>query len=189
MTENPDHENERELLLSAQNGTVEDFGKIVHLYQARLRAYAARFVYSSDDAFDLVQDAFIEAFQHLDRFDVDRDFGAWIRTICRNRIFNFYRSQKIRKTVSLDIIDEAINEMVAQQDGDEDHTQERLDALKNCIEKLGPEQRELVELRYQSQIPVKDMAECMGKSATALSMKLMRIRDQLRVCVERHFKT
>jgi len=188
MTDPSQQENERDYLLNAQKGKVEDFGKIVLLYQARLRAYAARFVYSSDDAFDLVQDAFIEAFEHLDRFDVDRDFGAWVRTICKNRIFNFYRSQKVRKTVSLDIIDEAIHEIISKEDDAHDNTAERLDALKHCIDKLGTESRELIELRYQNQVPVKDIAEFQGKSVTALSMKLMRIRDQLRACVERSLK-
>ena len=114
--------------------------------------------------------------------------GRGYERFVENRIFNFYRSQKVRKTVSLDIIDEAIHEMVSKNDESQDNTEERLDALKNCIDKLGQEARELIELRYQSQIPVKDMAECMGKSATALSMKLMRIREQLRVCVERSLK-
>jgi len=189
MQTDSEHEYERDYLLKAQQGQLEEFGKIVQLYQARLRAYAARFVYSSDDAFDLVQDSFIEAFQHLDRFDVDRDFGAWIRTICKNRIFNFYRSQKIRKTVSLDIIDEAIQSVANAQDEQEDRTEERLEALKQCVQKLDYEQRELVELRYQNQIPVKDIAEFQGKSATSLSMKLMRIREQLRVCVERRLES
>jgi RNA polymerase sigma-70 factor (ECF subfamily) len=188
MSENTNRDEERNLLINAKKGEVEDFGKIVQIYQARLRAYAARFVYSNDDAIDMVQDAFIEAFQHLDRFDVDKDFGAWIRVICRNRIFNFYRSQKIRKTISLDVIDEAIQEMVEKRGDDGENTEERLQALKGCIEKLGTEQRELVEMRYQDQIPVKDIAEFQGKSATSLSMKLMRIRDQLRVCVERTLK-
>lgn len=186
MTDDEDRlvgESERNLLLSAKRGNHEDFGKIVLLYQARLRAYASRFVFSSDEVYDLVQDAFIDAFEHMDRFDVDRNFGSWVRTICRNRIFNFYRSQKVRKTVSLSVIDDAIEERLSESNEDDSDSQEKLDALKKCIAGLKANQREMIEFRYQSNMQVKDLAEFYNQTPAALSMTLMRIRDTLRNCV------
>ena len=54
---------EKESIRRAQEGDREAFGPLVELYQARLRAYAARYVESGDDVFDIVQDVFLNAFK------------------------------------------------------------------------------------------------------------------------------
>jgi RNA polymerase sigma-70 factor (ECF subfamily) len=76
---------ERELIRLAQKGDRDAFGELVALYQARLRAYVARYVSRPDEVFDIVQDGFIDAMEHLDRFDPEKEVGPWLRAICRNR--------------------------------------------------------------------------------------------------------
>ncbi len=77
---------EKTYLHSAQEGDVEMSGQVVMLHQARLRSFAVRWVPNQEDAADLVQEAFIDALKSLNRFDLERDFGVWLRAICKNRI-------------------------------------------------------------------------------------------------------
>ena len=91
---------ERELIRRAQQGDREAFGQLVALYQARLRAYVARYVPRADEVFDIVQDGFIDALEHLDRFDADKEVGPWLRAICRNRMLNHFRSHRVRQNAA-----------------------------------------------------------------------------------------
>ncbi len=62
---------------------------------------------------------------------------------------------------------------------------ERLIALETCIEKLPPRDRQLVALRYDSQLAVQDIAQRRNKSPNSVSHALFRIRAALADCVER----
>ncbi len=46
-----------------------------------------------DDVHDVVQEAFIDAWRGLPRFDAEREFGPWLRAVCRNRVARFLRDR------------------------------------------------------------------------------------------------
>jgi RNA polymerase sigma-70 factor (ECF subfamily) len=170
---------------SAQAGDHEAFGQIVRLHQARLRAFAARYVASSDDVYDIVQDVFVDAFRHLDKFDIERDMGKWLRGICKNRVLNHIRKQT-RRNVGITALAEALEQRLLQDPRvGHDQSLERLEAIRGCIKTLGPKPRALVMKRYYMEMAVSDMAAEAGRSAAALSVQLMRIRATLRTCVTR----
>ncbi|HLY11095.1 MAG TPA: sigma-70 family RNA polymerase sigma factor [Planctomycetota bacterium] len=179
---------ERELIRNAQNGDREAYGQLVALYQARLRAFVARYVTRPDDVFDIVQEGFIDAMQHLDRFDPAKDFGPWLRAICRNRMLNHFRSAKVRQTAAAALVDEALQSTWGAMEDDLEEGVERVAALRRCIDKLEKTQRELVEQRYRQEIPLNDLARKVGRSAAALSMALFRIRAALEKCMEQHLE-
>lgn len=174
---------EKELIRKAQKGDREAFGQLVALYQARLRAFVARYITRPDEVFDIVQEGFIDAMQHLDRFDLSKDFGPWLRAICRNRMLNHFRSAKVRQTAAAALVDEAMHETWGVMEDDLEEGVERVAALRGCIDQLEKTQRDLVELRYSREIPLNDLARRLGRSAAALSMALFRIRAALEKCM------
>lgn len=175
---------EKEFLKNAREGRTEDFGHIVLLYEGRLRAYASRFVSNRDDVGDIVQDAFLDALRYLSRYDPGRDFGAWIYAICKNRILNYFRSRRVRRSVQLSVVDEALEERMSTMDVEEDDGEDRVTAIRECMTKLRDEHRELISRRYGDRVAVKDIAEALRQSAASVSMRLMRLRDTLRRCLE-----
>jgi RNA polymerase sigma-70 factor (ECF subfamily) len=179
---------ERELIRAAQKGDREAFGQLVALYQARLRAFVARYVTRHDDVFDIVQEGFIDAMQHLDRFDPAKDFGPWLRAICRNRMLNHFRSNKVRQNAAAVLVEDALHETWGAMEDDLEEGAERVAALRRCIDKLEKSQRELVEQRYRREIPLNDLARRLGRSAAALSMSLFRIRAALEKCMDRRLE-
>jgi len=56
--------------------------------------------------------------------------------------------------------------------------------MRHCIQKLPDSQKELIELRYNVRVSVKDLAETMNVSAAALSMQLMRMRHSIKRCMQ-----
>ena len=179
---------ERERIRKAREGDREAVGRLVALYQARLRAFVARYVSRPDEVFDIVQDGFIDAMEHLDRFDAAKDFGPWLRAICRNRMLNHFRSNKVRQNAAAALVDEALHENWGAMDDDLEDGAERVAALRRCVDKLEKSQRELIELRYRQEVPLNDLARKLGRSAAALSMSLFRLRSILEKCMERNLE-
>src|SRR6188768_2820529 len=124
---------ERALIIAAQQGDHEAFGELVRRYQAQLRGFAARDVPDSQDVYDLVQEAFLDALRHIRTFDVSREFYPWLRAICRHRILNYFRSRKSRRTMEQAIVDAAVEEAAALRHEDDDHSASRIAALRHCI--------------------------------------------------------
>ncbi len=179
---------EKDLIRLAQKGDRDAYGQLVALYQARLRAFVARYITRPDEVFDIVQEGFVDAMLHLDRFDLDKDFGPWLRAICRNRMLNHFRSNKVRQTAAAALVDDALHETWDTMEDDLEEGRERVAALRRCIDKLEKTQRDLVELRYRREIPLNDLARKLGRSAAALSMALFRIRAALEKCIDKRLE-
>lgn len=179
----PEPLSDSDLVLAARAGDARAFDQLVERHQAGLRAVAARYLGSSDQVLDVVQDAFLNAFQALDSFDAQRPFGPWVRTICRNRALNVLRDRQAHRTVGQATIDSALADAVPATESADDDL--RLGAMQQCLEILGQPQRTMLEQRYLHGEAVQDIAEQAGRSPNAVSMVLLRLRTALVECVER----
>lgn len=63
--------------------------------------------------------------------------------------------------------------------------EERAIALKNCLAKLPPEEQDLIRAHYQSGLPLAAIGSRMGRTRAALKQALLRIRRNLKTCIER----
>ncbi len=177
------------LISLAKQGNDEAYGELVRRYQARLRAYTARYVFDSNDVFEIVQDAFLNAYRHMDRFEEGRPFYPWLRSICHNLVMNYFRSQKTRKNINIQLVDDAICERVADhRDMDDGHDADRIAALRDCVAELSESQQKLIRDRYHAGVAVKDIASMLKATATSISMRLGRIRTKLRQCMVRRME-
>jgi len=177
--------NDLELIQRSKAGDREAFASLVLAHQARLRAFTARYVEASDDVYDLVQDAFLNAYQHLDSFDSSRDFEHWMRGICRNLIRNYYRSRSVRRNAAQTLIDAALESRLDMVEDAQRDTSERIAALRRCLSEMGDANRKLLQLRYKADETLRVIAQRMSRSESAVAMLLLRLRAALRSCVER----
>jgi RNA polymerase sigma-70 factor len=181
QAQGPVMSDERQLVARAKAGDHQAVAGLVRLHQARLRALAARYVADVDDVYDLVQDTFLDAYRALGRFDESREFGPWLRTICRNRVMSHLRERATRRAHHLALVDLAL---MRQAGADrEEPDSERLAALRQCLGSLTDSHRSLVELRYHQGLPVRDISQRLAKSEAGVGMMLMRIREALLRCV------
>ena len=169
---------ERELIRAAVAGDEEAFAGLVRLHQGRLRGLVALSLSERDDVLEVVQESFIDAWRGLDRFDTTREFGPWLRTICRNRTLKFLRDRLPQRKRELALVDEALIASPV-----EEPVVDRLAALRRCLERLDAAQRDLLERRYAEGIAVQELASALGKSPNAVSMILLRLKDVLHRCV------
>jgi RNA polymerase sigma-70 factor, ECF subfamily len=82
------------LIQDCLKGRTEAFGELVRRYQDRLYNTVFRLLDNAEDARDVVQDAFLNAFQSLDSFKGDSLFFTWLYRIAMNTAFSFKRKHR-----------------------------------------------------------------------------------------------
>jgi DNA-directed RNA polymerase specialized sigma24 family protein len=86
---------DRDLIVRARRGDYSAFGELVTCYQSSVFNVCYRLLHERGEAEDLAQETFMRVYDRLDSFDIDRDFGPWIRRVAANLCLNYLESQKI----------------------------------------------------------------------------------------------
>ncbi len=158
------------------------FAELFVRNQANLYRYVVSIVPHRADADELFQQTSLTLWRIWERFDTNREFLPWAFAVAQNEIRNFFRRQQNRpKSLS----DELIGELTDTRLKHQDLLSERQDALTDCLERLSPKQKELVDLCYARGQPMKTIAQSRGQTAEALYKAMQRIRDLLFDCVDR----
>jgi len=176
----------RESIRRVLAGDREAYSALVAEYQDMLVAYAAFRIPDAALVDEVVQQTFIRAYEQLADFKADKDFGVWLRTICRFMILaELKRASRdrenregYREQLQLKILAAAAER--AQSGGDEDLG----GRLKACLGKLQDTSRTLVACRYQQVMKIDEIARQMGQSISWVATTLFRVRDALRKCLE-----
>lgn len=99
-----DKRNEKKLIEAVQNGDNSAFGPLVRLHQKKLFRFIYGLVKSFDMTEDIVQEAFVKAYNNISTFNTEYSFYPWLSTIARNLTYN--QIQRDEKKESLDKLEE-----------------------------------------------------------------------------------
>ena len=94
---------DRELVQAGLEGDLGAFEKLVERYQDVLYRHALCYVHRREEAQDIVQEAFLKAFQELPSLNDPAKFGGWMRSAIRNSCLNLMRSNRRRTAVREEI--------------------------------------------------------------------------------------
>ncbi len=95
---------ERKLIEAVQNGDKRAFGQLIRIHQKRLFRYIYGLLRSFDAAEDIVQEAFVKAYDNIKNFRTEYAFYPWLSTIARNLAYNQIHREE--KKESLDVLQE-----------------------------------------------------------------------------------
>jgi RNA polymerase sigma factor (sigma-70 family) len=155
------------------------FTELIRRHHLMLLSYARALAGTEVTARDLVQDAFVAAWQSLGKFDVTRDFAVWLRGIVRNKWREHCRLHA--REVSLD---EAalsrLEETLAPYDAGD---AELFARLAECRAKLPPPLAEAIRVFYDEERSSDDAAAALAMNPAALRKRLERAREALRLCL------
>ncbi len=158
----------------------ELFSGIIREHHSPLMAYARMITGNSVSAGDVVQDSFVVAWQHINKFDVTRDIGAWLRGIVRNKWREACRHAGREITMdeeSLATIEEIVSEWQADRP-------EIFDHLAGCREQLPAPLAESINAYYDQSLSTDEAATQLGINGATLRKRLERAREALRECVQ-----
>lgn len=169
-------ESDDALMAAAANGDRNAFGRLIDRHSGRAFAVAFRMAGNRADAEDLVQEAFIRAWNHAARWQSGRAaFSTWLYRV----VVNLGIDQKRRpRHDALDDVMDPIDDSPAADERIE--TRQRADAFKRATVALPGRQRQAIALVYGAGLSNKAAAETIGVSLKALESLLIRAKRSLR---------
>ena len=150
-------------------------------HQASVRGFLLFLGCPSSMADDLVQDAFIAVFDERFEERSDAATGAYLRTVARNLFLTAMRRERLH--IAAIESEGAERTWVAFEA--EDAGEGYLAALRKCLESVTGRAREILGLRYQSNLRRAAIAGQLGMSESGVKSVLVRTRKRLRECIER----
>jgi RNA polymerase sigma-70 factor (ECF subfamily) len=152
-----------------QKGEKDAFRFLVERYQNQAITHAIAILGNREDARDALQEAFVDAFQAIKRFDNSRRFYPWFYVLLRNRCFKMASQRK-----PTDNVEEL--EILAPQPGS---SREELLSLEAALRALSREDRELLTLKYLDGLSYGELAERLGIPHGTVMSRLFYARKQL----------
>jgi len=186
---------EAELVEKARGGNVRAFTELVTRYERNIFRLALHITQNREDAEDVLQEAFLKAFQHLDQFQGQSKFYTWIVRIAVNEALMKLRKRKSDRTVSLDEeLDTGEDTLVREiavwgEDPEQLYSREELQQILNqAIQSLSAPYRTVFALRDIEELSTEETAAALGLTIAAVKSRLLRARLMLREKLTRVFK-
>ncbi|MBN2667240.1 MAG: sigma-70 family RNA polymerase sigma factor [Bacteroidales bacterium] len=180
--------NESEIIRDILDGDREKFRLLVEKYQPLVFRTCIGFVHDKDDADDLTQEVFIQAYQSLSRFRSDSAFSTWLYRIAVNASLNSVRRSSknfiIQRFNSL-FGSEKTNDIhvsLADSDNPEDILvrKEHISWVQKALDSLPENQRTAIILSKYDDLSQKEIAAIMNISEGAVESLLQRAKRNLR---------
>jgi RNA polymerase sigma-70 factor (ECF subfamily) len=176
---------ERELVAAAKSGDHEAFERLVKAYQDRLFNGIVQIVHSRDDAEDVVQDAFIQAYQKLASFRGKSSFYTWLYRIAVNLAFSSGR--KRRTQVSLDQSYDVVGNEPLDPSGSPSQRMERREQvgqIRRALASLSDEHRTVLVLRGIEGFDYETIAEVLNLNPGTVRSRIHRARTSFKERLE-----
>jgi RNA polymerase sigma-70 factor (ECF subfamily) len=187
-------EDEPVLVAAAQAGDISAFETLVSRYERKIFRLAQNITQNREDAEDVMQEAFLKAYEHLSGFQGNSRFYTWLVRIAVNQALMKLRKRRPNQVS----IDEEVNtgeDLIPREIEDwgpspEDRYKqtEMSDILSSTIADLDPPFRIVFQLRDIEELSTEETAEALGLSVPAVKSRLLRARLKLRQKLDKYFR-
>jgi len=180
--------NDRDWVRSAQEGDEEAFAQLVRRHSGGLHRAVARVLADDSEAWDVVQMAFLKAWQRLDRYDPRYSFSTWLYRIGTNLAIDLLRSRSSRERTHKAGTEHRLRLVGAgEATGSRAEIHEADRILSEVVEVLTPQQRSAFVLREMHGLETAEVAEVLGCSATTVRNHIFQARKALRREMRKRF--
>ena len=187
-------DDEARLVSAAKAGEAAAFEELVNRYERKIFRLGMNITQNREDAEDVMQEAFLKSYQHLDEFQGNSRFYTWLVRIAVNQALMKLRKRRPNQ-ISLDEDVDTGEDTIPREVEDwgpspEDrYEQSELgDILNTTIAELEPPFRIVFQLRDIEELSTEETAEALGLSIPAVKSRLLRARLKLRQKLNKYFK-
>lgn len=183
------------LIEKAQNGNQSAFAELLGYYRESLYFMLFKMVNSKEDAEDLTIEAFEKAFRKIDTYRPVYAFSTWLFRIATNHGIDYIRSaEKRAHNISIDRTSEYDNDFNKQviikekslNPEEEIIKSQQKKILKNIIQKLPPDYRRIIVLRYFEEMSYGEISENLNLPLGTVKARLHRSRELLLSTLKKH---
>jgi RNA polymerase sigma factor CnrH len=184
----PDPETDADLVRRARAGDQRAFSQLMGRHKHWAYRFVRRYVGDADEAYDVVQDAFVAAMSNLHRYDPERPFDVWLRRIALNKCRDRARRDAVRRAFGLSRKGPEETEAVADTAAGAEQTlasTTALAALDQAIAALPLALKEPLVLTVLEGLSQKEAGALLGLSAKAVEVRVYRAKRQLAEMLDR----
>lgn len=154
-----------------QKGERKAFQELYNLYAKAMFNISVRILNNSDEAEEVIQDAFLKAFEKINTYDKNYSFGVWLKRIVINRSLDLLKKRKLN-FVSIDEAD------FREEEPDEESIYD-VEVLKKCIQELPDGYRTILTLFVFEDYSHKEIAEQLNISEGTSKSQYNRAKKKL----------
>jgi len=186
MTEKASSVTDASIVAKVVNGDIDAYAEIMLRYQTKLHRYVTFLIHNQTIATDVVQDAFIKAYENLRSFSPEYKFSSWIYRIAHNEAMNAVKKNRRLSDQDIDTLpdlsyDQHLDELV-----DEELLKEN---VHGCLDKLGPKYRDVVQLAYFEHMKYEEISDVLRIPTSTVGVRLSRAKLRLKeVCTQKGVK-
>jgi RNA polymerase sigma-70 factor (ECF subfamily) len=189
--QNDDAELVVKLVDRARGGDTQAFRELFERYHRRAYLLARGVVRNPDDAFDVVQDAFIKAHRHLDKFEGTSSFYTWLYRIVMNLAIDHLRKRRRAKHVDFTdaigregedspVSEEALLPRILGQNPAKAMIQKEIrEQIGRALDELSDNHRAVLVMRELEGLSYEEMAQVMHCSKGTIMSRLFHARRNM----------
>jgi RNA polymerase sigma-70 factor, ECF subfamily len=163
----------------------EEFADLIEFSTSRVLSYLHALLLNWDDAEDIFQETCLVLWQKFDEFRPGTSFLGWAMRIAQHKAMNFQKKQRRRTIFAANVRDALLTEFAARSS---EATSADLASLSDCMDRLAQDDLRMVKSCYIERVPVRELADTMGRSPESVHNTLHRIRTWLLNCIRRELK-
>jgi RNA polymerase sigma-70 factor (ECF subfamily) len=181
---------EKELVLKAKAGERRAFETLVHGCAKQVYNLAYRLSNSKESAEDIAQEAFINAYNSINKFSHDCPFANWVYRIAVNAWKNRVRYEKRRFFFKHDSLDETIagedgdmkKELPDKKPGADEEFEKfhRKEAIEKALNELNPQAKEMLVLRDMEELSYEEISGIIKAPLGTVKSRIARARETLK---------
>jgi RNA polymerase sigma-70 factor (ECF subfamily) len=164
----------------AQAGDADAFARLLNRHEKPLLYYLRRLVPNADDALDLHQEVWLDAFRGLKSLQIPEAFRAWLYRIAHHKAARFVRNEIRQEQVTASLV-----EAQGESSGADGDIALDAEALHKALEILPPHHREVLVLHYLRDLSTHEVAAVLDCLPGTVKSRLYHARIALRNIVER----
>jgi RNA polymerase sigma-70 factor, ECF subfamily len=172
-----------ELFARLKAGDEEALSPLMARHERRLYGIAYGYLRNSEDALEVVQDAFVKLYQQADRVDARAEPGAWLTRVAINGAIDRYRQRKRRGSREITVESEDWPDVPSPRGHDAIdglHTEDSRRAIERGLQCLNERQRAVVTLRHFSELSLDEIASTLGVRIGTVKSSLNRALARLK---------
>lgn len=178
---------EKTLITRILSGETEEFRHLMRQHGGPLLTFIESVVGIREEAEDVVQEAFVNAYRKLHQYDSHiASFSTWLHRIAYHEALRRTKRRQL-PMLSWDEDESLLNyaEDIDSDDWLTDASEEQLTKLDEAIDLLPEYDRMLLRLYYEDDLPLKEIAYILDSEASILASRLRRIRNRLKKEIQR----
>ncbi len=173
-----------EFVLNAMKGDQRAFKMLMDKYQKPLYFHVLKMVKEHEQVEDLVQEAFMKAFNNIQSYNTNYAFSTWLYRITTNHTIDYLRKRKLKTT--------SIHDPVKTRDGEVEiqissHTEtdrniirkERKEIIHDAINRLPEKYRQVIEMRHLDEMSYDEIADELNLPLGTVKAHIFRAREML----------